>query len=112
MSILKNFKLIINDKLSEDFYQRISVIILLFAGLLIYINLNSGIGIYGGFFHITSISQILELFLLIIGSIILISWPTQKEIIEEISVPNYAISNNLLQNNNNNNSKSFLYNLV
>ena len=132
-------KALINDKLSEDFYQRISAIILLFAGLLIYnclfisvlggsvdgnitaaltptvnynIDLNSGIGIYGGFFHITSISQILELFLLIIGSIILISWPTQKEIIEEISVPNYAISNNLLQNNNNNNSKSFLYNLV
>ena len=62
--ILIMCKTLINDKLSEDFYQRISAIILLFAGLLIYINLNSGIGIYGGFFHITSISQILELFLL------------------------------------------------
>ena len=56
-------KTLINDKLSVDFYQRISIIILLFAGLLIYINLNSGIGIYNGFFH-TSILIILFYYLI------------------------------------------------
>jgi NADH-ubiquinone oxidoreductase chain 2 len=87
-------KALINDKLSEDFYQRISAIILLLSAILSYnclfisvpplggegldgvnynLDFNLGIGIYSGLFHITSISQILEIFLLIIGSIILIS---------------------------------------
>ena len=59
----------INGKLSEDFYHRISAIILLFSGLLSYnsiYNLDSfsGIGIYSGLFNITTRSQILECFLL------------------------------------------------
>ena len=91
-------KALINDKLSEDFYLRISAIILLFSAILSYnclfisvlgedgyiaaaltttlnynIDLNSGIGIYSGLFHITNISQLLEIFLFIISSIILIS---------------------------------------
>jgi len=71
-------KALINDKLSEDFYHRISAIILLFSGILTFntifnIGSLSGIGLYGGLFNITTISQILESFLLIIGSIILIS---------------------------------------
>ena len=62
-------KALINDKLSEDFYHRISAIILLFSGLLSYnsiYNLDSfsGIGIYSGLFNITTHSQILESFLL------------------------------------------------
>jgi NADH-ubiquinone oxidoreductase chain 2 len=71
-------KALINDKLSEDFYHRISAIILLFSGILAYnsvfkLETIAGIGIYSGLFNITTISQILESFLLIIGSIILIS---------------------------------------
>ena len=59
----------INGKLSEDFYHRISAIILLFSGLLSYnsiYNLDSfsGIGIYSGLFNITTRSQNLECFLL------------------------------------------------
>ena len=62
-------KALINDKLSEDFYHRISAIILLFSGLLSYnsiYNLDSfsGIGIYSGLFNITTHSQNLECFLL------------------------------------------------
>ena len=58
-------KALINDKLSEDFYHRISAIILLFSGLLSYniiYNLDSfsGIGIYNGLFNITTPSQNLE----------------------------------------------------
>jgi NADH-ubiquinone oxidoreductase chain 2 len=114
-------KALINDKLSEDFYHRISSIILLFSGLLSYnsiYNLDSfsGIGIYSGLFNITTHSQILESFLLIIGSIILVSWPNQEERIIEVKnsiLPNsyntslhknsylYTLLNSILLENNN-----------
>ena len=73
--IIYNF--LINDKLSEDFYHRILAIILLFSGIFVYIcvviiETIAGIGIYSGLFNLTTISQILETFLLTIGSIILI----------------------------------------
>jgi NADH-ubiquinone oxidoreductase chain 2 len=97
--ILIMCKALINDKLSEDFYHRISAIILLFSAILSYntifsIASLSGIGIYGGLFNITTISQVLEIFLLIIGSIILISWPKQGEIINECFAVNSLILNN------------------
>nr|UEX92867.1 NADH dehydrogenase subunit 2 [Marasmius tenuissimus] len=107
-------KALINDKLSEDFYHRISAIILLFSGILTYntiFNLGSlsGIGIYGGLFNITTISQILESFLLIIGSIILISWPKQEELIKEIVNP-ITLSNQSYASKEK--DKSYLYSLV
>lgn len=93
--ILIMCKALINDKLSEEFYQRISAIILLYSAMLSYnclfssvgfvslgdlsnelnynFDISSGIGIYNGLFHITNVSQILEIFLLIIGSVILIA---------------------------------------
>lgn len=85
-------KALINDKLSEDFYHRISSIILLFSGILAYnsifnIDTIEGLGIYSGLFNITTISQVLESFLLIVGSIILISWPKQEELIIEVVNP-------------------------
>nr|WKW76258.1 NADH dehydrogenase subunit 2 [Marasmius sp. DTF-2023a] len=107
-------KALINDKLSEDFYHRISAIILLFSGILTYntiFNLGSlsGIGIYGGLFNITTISQVLESFLLIIGSIILISWPKQEELIKEIVNP-ITLSNQSYASKEK--DKSYLYSLV
>lgn len=114
-------KALINDKLSEDFYHRISAIILLFSGILAYnsvfkLETIAGIGIYSGLFNITTISQILESFLLIIGSIILISWPKQEELIIEVVNPIKSTSNNN-QNFFNEGStlaleKSYLYSLV
>ena len=61
--LYKNGKL--SKTISKDFYHRISVIILLFSGLLSYniiYNLDSfsGIGIYNGLFNITTPSQNLE----------------------------------------------------
>src|ERR1700719_3991 len=69
-----------NKQLSPILFTRISSIIFLYAGALsfnaYYIqSIGSGIGTYSGLFHVTIISQLLEVFLLIIGSIILISWP-------------------------------------
>jgi NADH-ubiquinone oxidoreductase chain 2 len=69
-----------NKQLSPIFLTRISSIIFIYSGALslnaLYIqSIGSGIGIYSGLFHVTIVSQLLEVFLLIIGSIILISWP-------------------------------------
>ena len=70
-------------KISSIHFTRISSIILLLSGILsfniLYIqSIGSGIGIYSGLFQITNISQTIELFLLIVGSIILIGWPTKE----------------------------------
>ena len=70
-------------KISSIHFTRISAIILLLSGILsfniLYIqSIGSGIGIYSGLFQITNISQTIELFLLIIGFIILIGWPLIK----------------------------------
>jgi NADH-ubiquinone oxidoreductase chain 2 len=57
-------------------YNRISALILFYAGALtlnaLYIqSIGSGIGIYGGLFQITIISQFFDLFIYLIGAIIL-----------------------------------------
>jgi len=61
-------------------FQRMSSIILIYAGALslnaLYIqSIGSGIGIYSGLFHVTFISQLLEIFIYIIGAAILIARP-------------------------------------
>uniref|UniRef100_UPI00315CEFBA NADH dehydrogenase subunit 2 n=1 Tax=Infundibulicybe hongyinpan TaxID=2486348 RepID=UPI00315CEFBA len=69
-----------NTNLSSVYFTRISAIIFIYAGALsfnsLYIqSIGSGIGIYSGLFHVTQVSQLIEVFLLIIGSLILIAWP-------------------------------------
>jgi hypothetical protein len=59
-------------------YNRISIIILFYAGALtlnaLYIqSIGSGIGIYGGLFQITAISQFFDLFIYLIGALILLA---------------------------------------
>jgi NADH-ubiquinone oxidoreductase chain 2 len=70
----------INQSIRSVLYVRISSIIFIYAGALalnaFYIqSIGSGIGIYSGLFQVTSISQLLDVFLLLIGSLILIAWP-------------------------------------
>lgn len=94
--------------LNYTFYIRVSTIILISSSILIYntidltFTVTSGIGIYGGLYHVTLASQIMEFFLLIIGSLILISWPIKN-------VPNNAalslLNNSQLDNLENNKSK-------
>lgn len=76
----------INKNLSSIYFTRISTIIFLYAGVLslntLYIQpIGSGIGIYSGLFQITQVSVLIESFLLIIGSLILISWPNINQYI-------------------------------
>jgi NADH-ubiquinone oxidoreductase chain 2 len=79
-----------NKQISPILFTRISSIVFLYAGALsfnaLYIqSIGSGIGIYSGLFHVTILSQFLEIFLLIIGSLILISWPIKNRILNSIA---------------------------
>lgn len=70
----------ISSHISNIYFTRISTMVFIYAGVLsfntFYIqSIGSGIGIYSGLFHITNISVLIEFFLLLIGSIILIAWP-------------------------------------
>ena len=90
----------LKNKISPILFQRLSSIILIYAGALslnaLYIqSIGSGIGIYSGLFHVTFISQLLDIFIYIIGAAILIARPlpiyvnyTNSSIIEENSYKN------------------------
>ena len=71
----------INKHISPVLFTRISSIVFIYAGALsmnaFYIqSIGSGIGIYSGLFHITVVSQLMETFIYLVGSLILISWPS------------------------------------
>jgi len=71
----------LKEQIHPIIFQRISSIILIYAGALslnaLYIqSIGSGIGIYSGLFHVTFISQLLEIFIYIIGATILIARPS------------------------------------
>jgi len=57
-------------------FNRVAILILLYSGIICYDSLNitsldTGIGIYGGLFHSTSITHSFDLFICIIGAIVL-----------------------------------------
>ena len=73
----------INQNIRSILYVRISSIIFIYAGALalnaFYIqSIGSGIGVYSGLFQVTTISQLLDVVILFIGSLILISWPSNN----------------------------------
>ena len=62
-------------------FTRIGAIVFIYSGALslnaLYIqSIGSGIGIYSGLFHVTTVSQLLDSFIFFIGSLILFAWPT------------------------------------
>jgi NADH-ubiquinone oxidoreductase chain 2 len=99
-----------NKQMSSILFTRISTIIFLYSGALsfngLYIqSIGSGIGIYGGLFQVTFVSQLLEVFLFIIGSLILIAWPLKSN-----DIINYKLNtNNDISSNYNNTSKILQY---
>jgi NADH-ubiquinone oxidoreductase chain 2 len=71
---------LLNKKISSIHFTRIASIIFIYTGAItfncLYIqSIGSGIGIYSGLFHITQISQLIEIFLFLIGGLILMGWP-------------------------------------
>src|SRR5882672_4847352 len=76
----------LKKQISPLLFQRLSSIILIYAGAIslnaLYIqSIGSGIGIYSGLFHVTFISQVLDIFIFFIGAIILIARPTSANLI-------------------------------
>jgi NADH-ubiquinone oxidoreductase chain 2 len=66
--------------ISSILITRISAIIFIYSGALslnaFYIqSIGSGIGIYSGLFHVTIISQLLDVLLFFLSALILMSWP-------------------------------------
>jgi NADH-ubiquinone oxidoreductase chain 2 len=71
---------LLNKQISSIHFTRIASIIFIYTGAItlncLYIqSIGSGIGIYSGLFHISQISQLIEIFLFLIGGLILIGWP-------------------------------------
>ena len=86
----------LKTKITPILFQRLSSIILIYAGALslnaLYIqSIGSGIGIYSGLFHVTFISQLLDIFIYIIGSAILLARPLTIFV-------NYTNTSNILEN--------------
>jgi len=68
----------LKNEISSLLITRISAIIFIYSGALalnaLYIqSIGSGIGIYSGLFHVTIISQLLDVFLLFLAALILIA---------------------------------------
>jgi NADH-ubiquinone oxidoreductase chain 2 len=73
----------ININLNSSQFLRITSIVLLYAGVLtfntIFIqSIGSGIGIYNGMYHVTLVSQLIEVLILVVGALILFAWPAIK----------------------------------
>ena len=82
----------INQMISPILFTRISSIIFIYAGALslnaLYIqSIGSGIGIYSGLFQVTTVSQLIDTFIFIIASLILLAWPSTKNMDKEILAP-------------------------
>ena len=100
----------INKYISPILFTRISSIVFIYAGALsfnaFYIqSIGSGIGIYSGLFHITVVSQLLDTFIFLIGSFILISWPSitysnNSNLLERFTMQKELTSTNLELNKN------------
>ena len=67
--------------ITPTLFIRIAAIVFIYSGALslnaLYIqSIGSGIGIYSGLFHVTTVSQLLDTFIFLIGSLILFAWPS------------------------------------
>src|SRR5438128_5357265 len=101
----------INTYLNSTQISRITSIVLLYAGVLsfntIFIqSIGSGIGIYNGLFHVTVVSQLIEILLLIVGALILFSWPLLKT--TSISIIKSVTSSNPVRNNYEEKEKDYI----
>ena len=94
----------LKQNLSPILLLRISTIIMIYAGAIslnaLYIqSIGSGIGIYSGLFHVSSLTQQLDTFLLILGSLILIPRPGVYEYIQSDKLTK-EVSTGLIVDNN------------
>lgn len=95
----------INRNISPNLYLRISSLLLLYTGVLIfntfYIqSIGSGIGIYNGLFQITLFTQLFDIVIVLTGSVILIAWPLINHKFIENNLELNEKSHNILSINN------------
>jgi NADH-ubiquinone oxidoreductase chain 2 len=86
--------------LSTILIHRFALLIMLYSALLSYntlyvVPLSTGIGLLGGLFQITILSQSLEIFILILGGIILFLVPEGKGIVSSSQGPEENIKNSI-----------------
>jgi NADH-ubiquinone oxidoreductase chain 2 len=86
-----------NKQISSIHFTRIASITFIYTGAItlncLYIqSIGSGIGIYSGLFHITQISQLIEIFLFIIGGLILVGWPQVLPVANKLKRNNFKSS--------------------
>ena len=103
---------LLSKTISPILFSRITAIALIYAGALsfnaFYIqSIGSGIGIYSGLFHVTTISQLLDTFIFVIGSLILISWPSS--LAGQTSNPSTKLN---YSNKNNKNNIILLFGII
>ena len=94
-----------NRNISPNLYLRISSLLLLYTGALIfnafYIqSIGSGIGIYNGLFQITLFTQLFDIVIVLTGSVILIAWPLINHKFIDNNLEIYDKSLNILSFNN------------
>lgn len=70
---------IFSYRITPSLFNRITSVVLIYSALLsfngLYVeSLASGVGIYSGLFHVTTVSLGVETFLLFVGSLILLGW--------------------------------------
>ena len=81
-------------RITPSLFNRITSVVLIYSALLsfngLYVeSLASGVGIYSGLFHVTTVSLGMETFLLFVGSLILLGWApiTNKMTVMSKNVP-------------------------
>src|SRR5579871_2367427 len=104
-------------KISAINFNRITIVLLLYSGILAYNILdhgqnliNSGINIYNGFFQVTIITQGIDLFIYVIGALILLLGENiieNKKLVNFNKIPQIMELNEI--NNNLGNSSEYKY---
>ena len=93
----------IRNNLSPNLFIRLTTIIFIYAGGItfntFYIHsIESGVGIYSGLFQVTAISQLIDMLIYFIGSLILTAWPMFNKPTIEINYKSaYETNENKLQ---------------
>ena len=69
-------------RITPTLFNRITSVVLIYSALLAFNGLHieslaSGVGIYSGLFHVTTVSVAIEGFLLFTGALILLGWGPQ-----------------------------------
>jgi NADH-ubiquinone oxidoreductase chain 2 len=97
----------IRFNLSPNLFVRLTAIIFIYAAGLsfnsLYVqSIESGLGIYSGLFHVTITSQIIDIFIYIIGALILTAWPIFNNYLLKNSYKNnFNLESNKLTHVNN-----------